>query len=82
MFYTALIDQKNKKIEYAEKHKTREEAIRRAEQLALQADLNAAGMNPEAEKHDQLGVYFGDEPFAWPKEEKAAKEPASKETKK
>jgi hypothetical protein len=65
--HVALYDNTSKSIEIAEEIEDVEEARLRASHLALQADLNRAGCNPEADAEADWQVYLGAEPFAFPK---------------
>jgi hypothetical protein len=72
--HIALYDNTNKRIEIAEEIPDEAEAKTRAKHLALQADLNAAGCNPEAEKGADWQVYLGEKPFAFPTPEEEAEQ--------
>ena len=65
--HVALIDNTSKSIEIAEEIEDAEEARVRASHLALQADLNRAGCNPEADAEADWQVYLGETAFKFPK---------------
>ncbi len=70
MYHVALVDLTNKRIELAEEYKTAAERDRRAQHLALQAEMNEKGLNPDAAAGAEWRVATGEEAFAFPEDEK------------
>jgi hypothetical protein len=66
--HVALYDNTSKSIEIAEEIEDADEAKARASHLSLQADLNRAGCNPDADAEADWQVYLGAEPFAFQEE--------------
>lgn len=60
----AVIDRRGKGVYYEEDYAPDDPQLAvRFNALSQQAELNAAGLNPEVEKHDGWGVYRGEKPF-------------------
>jgi hypothetical protein len=68
MYHVALVGLTNKRIELAEKYKSKAERDRRAAHLSLQAEMNEAGLNPDVEKGAKWGVAMGEEPYSFPED--------------
>jgi hypothetical protein len=68
MFHVALIDITDKTIGIAEEYEENGERDTRAGHLALQAELNEKGCNPDAPEGHEWRVVIGEAAYAFPEE--------------